>query len=174
MPVRASLQVREQTCQTCSAERRSAAQIRNLDNQLGLSVFFQRRNETIKNPGGKIKRGAGGGGSCSCSPVPPPPPPPAAGRVRAEGSALSAIVSAASETQGAGTRRCSGAGRRLCHDGHRSAAGGPAAAGGAAADCGRHHHRAALHHRAQLGKVAKWVRDRKTRGRIAHGIRQNV
>lgn len=59
MPVGASLQVREQTCQTCSAERRSAAQIRNLDNQLGLSVFFQRRNETIKKAGGKIKREVG-------------------------------------------------------------------------------------------------------------------
>lgn len=94
-----------------------------------------------------------------------------------EGSALPAIVSEASESQGAGTRRWSGAGRRLCHDGLRSAARGPAAAGGAAADCGRHHHRAALHHRSQLGKVAMWVRDRRrvdTSQGSAHGLPHNI
>lgn len=143
------LQVCEQTRQT--------SMIPNPDNQLSLSVFFQDRNETIKNPGGKITRGklllfSGPASSSSSS--------PSCGEGRAEGSALCHCFSR-SWKSGIGTRRCSGPGRRLCDDGLRSAARGAAAAGGAAAGCGRHHHRAALQQRAQLGKVAKWVRDRR-------------
>lgn len=121
-----------------------------LHNKLRLSVFFQRRNETII-PAAQISkrekllffRPGPASSSSSCL--------QGTERVEVKQSAL--CHCSCSGRLRTGRVALVGYRTAVCrYDGLRSEARGPAAGGGSAADCGRHHHRAALHNGSQLGK----------------------